>query len=512
MSASKVHYFVDSNLFFQCLPLEQLDWSPWDNYDEVWLIVSNPVLREIDFRKNKGNDRVGGRARATSAMFRKMLKDPHKVVRASDPRVILLIEPQHTSSQHLEERLNYRERDDQLVGTAWTYSRNHQDLDVRLLTHDTTPLYTARGLDLKADQIPDSWLLPPESSPAEKELATLRARYVRLKKGEPSISIRCIGKANSEIERYDASYTWFEPLTDQQVHELMRRLKDRFPLETDYGSHEPAERALKQTALNALLGTKEVFSPATDEEIAEYRDNAYPQWLLACEETLRNHHRTLQRQIPMLEFSFLAENIGTRPATDALITIEARGRFRIQPPSRLDEDDDDKEDTKTSVLHPPPVAPRGQWRRLGYPAGAGSALESLARSLHGIRGLTDERHGILGHPMLHTPILQPPSKDSNAFYYKPNRPSLPKPSFSLECDQWRHEDGEEPFDGEIHLHTDQDQIEGALLCRIQAANISKPASKLVPVRIDITRISAFDTAQSMLTALVEKPTLQIAPP
>ena len=508
MSSSTVYYFVDSNLFFQCLPLEQLDWAQWKNYDEVRLIVSNPVLREIDFRKNKGNNRVGGRARAASAMFRTMLNDAHKVIQARNPRVILFIQPQHTYSTDLEERLNYRERDDQLVGTAWTYSRDHQDLDVRLLTHDTTPLYTARGLGLKADQIPDSWLLPPESTQTEKELASLKAKYVRQKKMEPSISIRCLGQANSEIESFDVSYTWFEPLTDQQVHELMRRLEDRFPLETDYGSREPAERASKQTALNALIGTKEVFSPATDEEIAEYRDNAYPQWLLACEETLRNHHRTLQRQIPTLEFSFLAENRGTRPATDALITIETRGGFWIQPPSRQEEDDD-KENTKTGVLHPPPVAPRGHWRRSGYPAGAGRALESLARSLHGIRGLTDERHGILGYPTLHTPILQPPSHDSNSFYYKPNRPSLPKPSFSLECDQWRHDDGEEPFYGEIHLPTDQDQVKGALLCRIQAANMSIPASKLVPVRIVIARISAFDSAQSMLKALVDRPKFRI---
>lgn len=508
MSASTVYYFVDSNLFFQCLPLEQLDWSPWNNYDEVRLIVSNPVLREIDFRKNKGNDRVGRRARATSAMFRKMLNDAHKVIRASDPRVILLIQPQHTYSTDLEERLNFREKDDQLVGTAWKYSREHQDLDVRLITHDTTPLYTARGLDLTADQIPDSWLLPPESTPTEKELASLKAKHVRLKKMEPSISIRCMGQENSEIERYDGSYTWFEPLTDQQVHDLMRRLKDRFPLETDYGSREPAERESRQTALNALLGTKEVFSPATDEEIAEYRDNAYPQWLVACEETLRNHHRTLQRQTPTLEFSFLAENTGTRPATDALITIEARGRFWIQPPQHQDEndcDDDDKENTKTSVLHPPPVAPKGQWRRPAYPAGAGQALESFARSLQAIRGLTDEGHGILDLPTFHTPVFQPPSHDSNAFYYKPNRPSLPKPSFSLECDQWRHDDGEEPFNGEIHLPSDQDQVEGALLCRIQAANMSIPASKLVPVRIEIARISAFDSAQSMLEGLFDRP-------
>ena len=397
------------------------------------------------------------------------------------------------------------------MGTAWKYSHDHHNRDVRLLTHDTTPLYTAHGLNLAAEQIPDDWLLPPESTPGEKEIASLKAENARLKKLEPCISIRCMGPSNSEIECYEASHTSFEPLTDQQVHELMQRLKERFPLETDFGSREPAERASRQTGFSALLGTKDVFSPAIDEEITEYRDKAYPQWLSDCEKTLRNHHRTLQHQVAKLEFSFLAENVGTRPATDALISIEAHGRFRILPPLPYDEegeDDEDKsENAEASVLRPPPVAPSGEWRQVigGHSLGAGHALESFARSIQGMRGLTDVRRSALEFPSLHTPLVQLPSHDSNAFYYKPNRPSSPKSSIALECDQWRHSDGEEFFGGEIHVPTDQRQLKGALLCRIQAANLSMPASKRVPVRIDITRISAFSSAQSMLKALVERP-------
>ena len=519
MSASTVYYFVDSNLFLQCRPLEQLDWTPWNAFEEVRLIVSSPVLREIDYRKNKGSDRVGTRARATSAMFREMLQEGHKVVRASSPRVVLSIEPQHTYSRDLEERLNYQARDDQLVGTVHEFSRGHRDRDVRLLTHDTTPLYMAHGLDLAADQISDDWLLPPETTAAEKELASLKTEYARLKKTEPSISIRCMDPSDSEVERYHASYTSFEPLTDQQVGELMQRLKDHFPLETDFGSREPAERAVKQTGLNVLLGTKEVFTPATDEEIAEYRDEAYPQWLLACEDVLRNHHRTLQREVPLLEFSFLAANVGTRPATDALLTIEARGRFWIRPPPPEDDDEEqdgkehDLESAKPDVLPRPPVAPCGQWQRWvgGHPTDAGRALQALARSLQGIPGLTDRRRGILDYPLLHTPIVRHPSHDSNAFYYKPNRPTAPGSSFSLECDQWRHDEAEEPFDGEIQVPTDQDEVKGALLCRIQAANLSNSAPKLVPVRIDIAHISAFDSARAMLESLLTTPKFRIRP-
>ncbi len=335
VNASTVSYFVDTNVFLQCHPLEQLDWTPWDCFEEVQLIVSRPVLREVDYRKNKGNDRVARKARATSAMFRKMRTEGGKVVRAANPRVVLSIEPQHTYNSELGQQLNYQERDDQLVGTLYEFSRCHEGIDVRLLTHDTTPLFTAQGLGLTGDIIPDNWLLPSESTDAEREVQSLRSEVARLRKTEPSFTIRCADQSNTELENYRASFTWYEPLTDDQVVAFMQCLEAQFPLETDFGPREPAERAPKQrTSLNVLDEiTKEVFTPATDAEIEEFRDKTYPDWLERCEQSLRYHHWALQEQAPKLQFSFLAENVGTRPATDACMrtpTVKCRSRSHLQ--------------------------------------------------------------------------------------------------------------------------------------------------------------------------------------
>ena len=80
MSGSVVYLFADTNLLIQGRSLEELDWSAWNEFDEVRLIVSSPVLREIDYRKNKGNDRVSKRARAASATFREILNDGYKFI------------------------------------------------------------------------------------------------------------------------------------------------------------------------------------------------------------------------------------------------------------------------------------------------------------------------------------------------------------------------------------------------------------------------------------------------
>ena len=197
--------------------------------EEVRLIVSSPVLREIDHLKTKGNDRVGRRARAASAMFREMLDETHKLVHAESPRVVLSVEPQHTYNRDLEDRLDYQERDDQLLGTVYEFARSNPSSDVRLLTHDTTPLYTARGLNLTADLISDDWLLPPETTETEKKLTAIEAENARLKTAEPSFSICCANQSDAVVDRYCASYTWSEPLTDAEVDGLMQRLKVRFP-------------------------------------------------------------------------------------------------------------------------------------------------------------------------------------------------------------------------------------------------------------------------------------------
>ena len=450
-------------------------------------------------------------------MFREMLDDTHKLVHAESPRVVLSVEPQHTHNRDLEGRLNYLERDDQLLGTVHEFARSNPSTDVRLLTHDTTPLYTARGLGLTADLISDHWLLPPETTETERKLAALEAENARLKTTEPSFSIRCTNQSDTVIDRYCAAYTWHDSLTDAEVDGLMQRLKVRFPLATDFGSREPTERSAPPTVANLFFATYQIFTPATDEEIEQYREEDYPQWLEHCEQMLRPHHRTLQHETPVLEFTFLTENIGTRPATDALITIDAHGEFQIKPPSSDDPDeeqegeDDTPGNLKAKVLPRPPIAPRGHWQNTigGQPRDALRAFTRFARSLQVLPGLAHVAPDFMNKRLAYPSLIRPASRDPNAFYYKPARPSMPQDSFALECAQWRHDNEAELFIAEIHVPTDQDEAKGLLVCRIQAGNLSKSLSSRIPVRITITHVSAFESARSMVETLVDSPEFRI---
>ena len=500
-----LYYFVDSNLFLQCRPLEDLDWAPWATFAEVRLIVSKPVLREIDNRKNKGHDRAGRRARATTTIFRQIQSDKRRLVHSNDPRVVLCVEPQHQYSKDLKGQLNYDERDDQLVGTAYEFARCNQNCDVRLLTHDTTPIFTAHGLGLSADRISDDWLLPPEPTDTEKKLAYLQDENARLKKAEPSLSLRCIDQSDSQIEKYEYTYKCFDPLTDEQIDELMHRLRAYLPLANNFGPTEPQKRIASQSMIASqsildILGKKEVFTPATADEIAKYREQAYPQWMEQCEQVLRQYHSILQKEAPPLGFSFLAKNDGTRPATDCLITVEARGSFQIMPPPFREDDDDEIQEPQPTKLSLPPHPPTGLWRSMmGH-----HDLDHIGRTFRQIVDGSRNLDRLLTPPFVPpSPIKFPRPHDPNKFYYKPNCPSMPQGSFSLGCDSWRHGNGEEAFIGEIHVEPEQHTVEGALVCRIQANNLSKSVCKTIPVRITITHISAFESAQNMVERLLK---------
>ena len=161
--------------------------------------------------------------RTASAMLREILGDAHKVIRPQSPRVILSVELQHTYNRELEGRLDFQERDDQLIGTVYEFARTNSSADVRLLTHDTIPLYTARGLGVQADIILDDWLLQPEKTESERRLTALEAENARLKSAEPSVSLRCADPSDTEINRYS------RPSPGSNPHRRRARWSDAAP-------------------------------------------------------------------------------------------------------------------------------------------------------------------------------------------------------------------------------------------------------------------------------------------
>ena len=151
----------------------------------------------------------------------------------------------------------------------------------------------------------------------------------------------------------------YEPLSDDDLEDLMRQLSSRFPMNDDFGHPEPAEEEETHGAAG-IAGLKRVYPPASSDAISKYTDIDYPKWINDCESTLSNLHKVLQSEAGQPVLTVAACNGGTRPGSDALVQISECGNFWICPPPDP-ENEDETEQPKRTVLDPPPTPPKGQW-------------------------------------------------------------------------------------------------------------------------------------------------------
>ena len=488
MNKPTLYLFPDTNLFIQCRPLADVDWSEWNGF-EVHLIVCRPVQREIDDLKNRRNDRVSRRARATSSIFKQIItsKSDYKLVRKADPQVRLYLQGASQPSKELEGKLNYNKTDDEIIGYLHKYKQDNPDADARLLTHDAGPMMTAESLKIQFYPIKNEWIMPPENNESEKEIAQLKSQVERFEKSEPQFNLQFEGARGLKLGSIE--YTKFEPLTSDEISSCIHSLKERFPPAQDFGPQEDDEDEEQPTGIARIFAMKRVFIPASDEDIRDYKDKQYPDWLKACEDMLSTLHEVLQKGVGQPGFTIIAENVGSRPGRDSLIEIEAKGNFTIRP---SEGDGDSTDQAKQRLKLPlPPSPPRGKWvsaMSLNIPLD--NPFDNVppdGENFSLLPSLPDNSH-----------------RDPDKFYFKPGRPNAPTKLFRLECERWRHGIGAARFNTEIIVDPDAEEIQGTIECRIHAGNLTNSVRESIPVRGSVVRVSAADCAHSLVRDLLER--------
>ena len=481
---SILYLFPDTNLFVQCCPLAEIDWSIWSTFDEIRLIISRPIQRELDRQKGRGNDRLGRRARRVHSTIRKMIVDneDHITIQEKMPRVKLVLDPSCLPNPELAGRLDYNHVDDCLVGCVHSYRKAHPCCDIRLLTHDSGPMATAKMLSLPFITIPDAWLLPHERSDEERQIGRLKDELAKLKHTEPQIAIYGIDFDGGESESIEFEQTRHSGLSALEVTAYMDSLRREFPPATDFG---PRERPQPQSSspIGSVLSSMYRFVSASEDDIKNYKEKAYPQWVEECENTLRQLAASADFAVGPIVLRFAAQNIGSRPAKDVLVTISAHGNFVIRPLQEEQDGDGLKDSSGGLSLPLPPEPPKETWK---------TTLEMLSPAVEGLDPLTR---------FPGPEAIFPQARDPNAFYYKPRRPEVPVRSYCLECEQWRHGMEAEVFESEMCLISSDREIRGAIECTIYAENLSTPAREVIPVRGTITRVGVRAFADSLISDL-----------
>ena len=495
-----LHLFADTNFFLQCRSIIELPWSDLGDFDEIRLIVCRPVIREIDNQKYRGNDRVGKRARSTYKLFRDIIATgkSHKIVNDGKPKVILTLEASLLPSRELKDHLDYTRPDDEIIGCMHEFRQNHRDSYVRLFTHDGGPMILAQSLNLDYVPISNDWLLAPENSKSERQLAQLKKRVTELQQVEPRVRLKCVDQNGEEIKSINIKYLVYDKLSDYEVATLVQKLKNRFPQAKDFG---PLARQVRQSigVVSRAFGLRDIYTPASPDVIQSYEDNEYPVWIEECENTFARLHQILQRTQELKCLLFVANNFGNRPAKDVLVEIEARGAVRVNALFE-DEDNDDSEDLKGELRLPtPPLPPRGRWDTVTSTIGnLATGLREFERtfpseSLYNAMDIDPDMF-LSGEPST-------PRRDPNAFYYKSSPPNDPVQSFRLECEQWRHGTGDEYFEVAVSCDTMEGKNYGAVECSLHAENISTPIKLVVPVEVTVKRVRVMQVAEKLIRDL-----------
>ncbi|MGG7518777.1 PIN domain-containing protein [Allorhizobium undicola] len=554
-----VHLVADTNLFFECKALEQLPWSEL-GYDEIVLLLTKPVLDEIDKHK-KSSGRTRARALEIFGRIRGMLTAETKEVeiQSSAPRVLLRSHSSAKPDPNLKDELDYGKTDEKLVGIVSMLSSSAEGYEVKLFTDDTGPAMTAADFGVPFLMISPDWRRPSAETPEDKRIKELEKENALYRSQEPKIEIGKCDVANEQghilVKRLVAV-----PLTTEEVETLVEDLRAKHPLVEDF--LPPPNKVTKDW--QGVVTTVEYSSPS-QEKLEKYRKIDYPNWLDRCREALRTIHqgRDLIEAPVLVRWPMV--NTGTRPASQVRIEFEAKGPLALR--RIIDEDDSDDEgdeeivetieavsparlpsppkpppfEEKITRTDPPPVTstkPNSDLAALiasGLPPDRGAALARAAagmlgptdrlsqqlKELSSLGGLAALKHTDLfgsqnsafrpvarTSPVLLDPLPRssiadfasriPGPRDPERFYYDWPKDEDVKEG-ALTCNLWRHHSEVEIFDFEV-VFTGEDAARGTVECTVHADNLTVPARARLVVSRQIESLSMLETAKALVDA------------
>ena len=168
---SQCQVVPDTNLFFECIRLEDLPWSEIGE-DSIEIVLTKPVLDEID-RHKKGNGRTKKRAFDTFKRIRPILHGQCEelLIRETRPTVKLVLATLLLPGAGLSEALDLQKVDDRLV--ALVAGLVDIGRNALLLTHDAGPAATARSLNVP-------FCVPARKVKRQSELGNLRGSSVAI--------------------------------------------------------------------------------------------------------------------------------------------------------------------------------------------------------------------------------------------------------------------------------------------------------------------------------------------
>ena len=250
---------LDTNVFIQCRPLHELPWSDLCGGETYSLAVTPAIMREIDKLKQDGKPRRSKRARLAASILSTCDTTDARTTLSNGVELAARFDLMPAWEQEPFTRLDRALPDDQLIADALMLSRLGER--VLLLCGDTMPRFRAKQLGLEAIDIPDSWLLPPETDERDKELSELREFRKAAERQRPKPFVELSGATKEgtlqvDVVRYrQVPAHWAE----SQTADYLRRNPPAFKNKGNDLSFLVASASLSAAQLKEYLATYESF-------------------------------------------------------------------------------------------------------------------------------------------------------------------------------------------------------------------------------------------------------------
>lgn len=430
--------FVDSNLFLQCRPLEELDWDRFGGREEVTILVPSAVLAELDKHKSDGNSRRAQRARRALQFLNALLEAPDDtvVIRTSPTKVIAQFAPEVSGDAS-------NSNDDSILLEVAELSRTRGDQAVGLVTHDTNLKVKAKRKGLRFFAVPDEWLLTPEPDKRDKRVRQLEDEVALLKRQTPIMEITLDG--NQEIELVVPNY---EPLTPGTTERLVEAMTAKFPMKRDFSL--TAKEQLLSAGGIGMFGLR----PPADWEIAKYQDEEYPEWKRSLRSRLEQLHSSLRARDATANIHLLVANSGTVSGEHVHVALRvSKGFLNVDP----EHHDKLLERLLSRRRAPSPPQPRQ------------TSLDSLD-NLHRLSGFSPPY--LPERPIRHT---------RDEFYLKAGKDV--DTEWVWECENMRHGGQPQVFPFRVGMNVQSQPSGGLMVVEVSAENLPKAAAKQFCIKI-----------------------------
>lgn len=377
------------------------------------------------------------------------------VIRNSNPKIIISFAPSQTINWQDFSDLDPNKPDHQLIAEAILLSKNGKEATI--VSQDIGPLLQAKRKGLLAFEVPDAWLLEPETDARDKEITRLNKEILKIKINEPRLSLSFLDTKdpindNQPLSKIKIVVNRVQELEEEEIESIIDSYKKKNPRET-FEFDEPGKASFRRNR----------------SKIEKYSEE-YDEYL----EKLQNYFEKLPKN---LEFSTRTQaislhlkNEGRSPAKDLIFKVEAFGGITLSK--------------------------KQFWKEMEFPIPPESPEIVSASSYHSSMGLASVLAATSALPVRDYRNLLPithPTHDPNAFYFKENFKHSYTEQVVLTCDDFRHK-SEKFFNYFIEAFPKNNPQKGTIKVSISASNLPDQICQILPVEIDYSDVAIKELA------------------